>query len=429
MGDRSTKVTCWNCGVPQDPGPVCVNCGAPMVAPSVRLAVDDPDAKIRSRWRRKRTWAGLGALVLMALAVIVVVILSVPDAAALGIGTLAAAVPAFFYFRLIVRLDRYEPDPRSVLLGSFAWGAVGAVFFALIASLLFEGLLEAAIGTDAASVLTLVVGAPLVEETCKGLAVLALLLFYRREFDSVLDGLVYGALVGLGFAMTENILYLGGEYLSGGLDALWTLFLARVVIDGLGHSVYTATTGAAIGFARSRYRKGMARGVVPFLGWSLAVVQHMLWNGGLVVVALLMGPEKADTLSVVMVMAAVLTLPGIVVMALIGRSQNRRELQVLRDFLPDEVRIGALTAEEYAMLTTPSYRKAAMKMARRRSGRQGQKDMRLFFAMAADLAFRRYHHSRGESLGPDDAARDARARMELARVRESAIGPSLKIGK
>ena len=56
--------------------------------------------------------------------------------------------------------------------------------------------------------------APVVEESVRGLAILLILWFQRRELDGVVDGLVYAGLAGAGFA-TENILYLGRAWPPG----------------------------------------------------------------------------------------------------------------------------------------------------------------------------------------------------------------------
>jgi protease PrsW len=127
-----------------------------------------------------------------------------------------------------------------------------------------------------------VIGAPLVEKSFKGIAVLAVLNFARDEIDSTLDGLIYGALVGVGFAMTENIHYFGQTYLEGGLGEFGTLVVSRAVLGGFGHPAYAAITGAAVGWSRGHYGRGIARAVVPVLGWALAAVLHANWNGGLV---------------------------------------------------------------------------------------------------------------------------------------------------
>jgi RsiW-degrading membrane proteinase PrsW (M82 family) len=167
------------------------------------------------------------------------------------------------------------------VLACFIWGAVGSILFSLAAGLLFQFAIEEALGAQVAEAASVVIGAPLVEESFKEIAVLAVLIFARDEIDSTLDGLIYGALVGVGFAMTENIHYFGQTYLEGGLGEFGTLVVSRAVLGGFGHPAYAAITGTAVGWSRGRYGRGIARVVVPILGWALAVL-HGTWNGGLV---------------------------------------------------------------------------------------------------------------------------------------------------
>ncbi len=189
---------------------------------------------------------------------------------------------------------------------------------------------------------SVVLGAPLVEETAKGIAVLGVLVLARHELDNTLDGLVYGALVGVGFAMTENVLYFGQSYLEGGLGDLGELFIARAVFGGFGHPAYTAVTGAAIGWARCRYGRGLARVAVPLLGWAIAVALHAAWNGGLVYTQFRRGDE-IRLLQAVAVQAAVVIAPAVLVLYAVARLSARHELQILRDRLRDEVASGVLT--------------------------------------------------------------------------------------
>ncbi|MEZ4499997.1 MAG: PrsW family glutamic-type intramembrane protease, partial [Thermomicrobiales bacterium] len=120
----------------------------------------------------------------------------------LAIATVAAVVPAIVYVLAILSFDRYEQEPLRAIAYAFSWGATGAVLFSVVAEGVFAGITTAAAGEDAAGALTLIVGAPLIEESFKGLALLILLRTYRHELNSVLDGLVYGAVIGIGFAMT-----------------------------------------------------------------------------------------------------------------------------------------------------------------------------------------------------------------------------------
>jgi RsiW-degrading membrane proteinase PrsW (M82 family) len=237
---------------------------------------------------RHRVGMGLLGCVLAAVSlvaiglVVLLVVAAVPDRAGLLMSVAAASIPALIYAAIVLRLDRYEIEPLRAVLACFTWGAVGAILFSVAAGLLFQFAVEETLGAQAAEVSSVVIGAPLVEESFKGIAVLAVLIFARDEIDSTLDGLVYGALVGVGFAMTENILYFGQAYLEGGFREFGTLVLGRAVLGGFGHPAYTAITGAAIGWSRGRYGRGIARAIVPVLGWALAVVLHATWNGGLV---------------------------------------------------------------------------------------------------------------------------------------------------
>ena len=225
-----------------------------------------------------------------------------------GRGDRRLSMPTLAYLWYVLSLDRYEKEPLRAVAFAFGWGAVGAVIFSVFAELFFAGFAILAAGEDDADTLTLVVGAPVIEEAFKGLALLLLLWFYRQEFDNVLDGVVYGAVVGLGFAMTENIGYFIIAYEEDGASGLGELFLVRAVINGFGHAMYTGIVGAAIGWSRSRYARGAARIAVPVLGYLIAVLLHMLWNGGVLFIADLQ--ERKQTIwSVMLVEVPLFVIP------------------------------------------------------------------------------------------------------------------------
>jgi RsiW-degrading membrane proteinase PrsW (M82 family) len=389
-------------------------CGLPL-RPEAGTVAAVPRPK---RKRRLALKIVLGIVVFVAVACVVfLVAASVWDPVALPLSVGAAVVPALFYSWIVLSLDKYEKEPRRAIIAAFAWGAVGAVLFSLIAEIIFDQILITSVGEDGASFLSIAIGAPFIEEFFKGIALLVLLWFFRREFDNVLDGLVYGALIGLGFAMTENILYFGQAYFDDGARGLGQLFIVRAVIDGFGHAQYTGTTGAALGWARSRYHRGMGRIVVPFLGFGLAVFQHFLWNTGLIVIAGIQGGD-ASIWSVVLIEAPLFTFPSLLVLYLIARTSSRRELQILRDQLAPEVHYGVLTPDEYRTLTTEPLRREALRTAKLRGGRPLQQTLQHFFQTAAELAFRKYHLSRGEYPKPGQQAPEDAYRAELAHLRE-----------
>ena len=359
----------------------------------------------------------VGLLVLAATAaVILVIVVTVPDPLGLLLSVIASSIPAAFYAGVILRLDRYESEPMRVVMACFAWGAIGAILLSIIASIIFEGVVADYLGPEFAPGLTVVLGAPLIEETCKGVALLVVLLIARDEFDTTLDGLVYGALVGAGFAMTENILYFGQTYLEGGLGPFGTLVVARAILGGLAHPAYTAVTGAALGWARSQYGRGWQRFVVPVLGWLGAVALHMAWNGGLVLTASWLGGDPG-IVELVAVQALIVLVPAVTVLYVVARLSHRHELEILRRELRGEVENGTLSEGEYRMLTDDGRRKETLAIAKARGGRVLRGQQLAFFHTAGDLAFRRYHRQRGDADKPAYRERDAQDRKRLFDLR------------
>lgn len=196
-----------------------------------------------------------------------------------------AFIPAFFFSWFIYWLDRYEKEPRWLLFMAFFWGGFVAIIGALIGSLILDVGFTAVLQDE-----TLVdiaggsITAPFVEEFWKGLAVLAVVLMFRKEFDSILDGIVYGAIAGLGFAATENVLYFTGQYADGGWAAMFTNFALRIGVFAWGHPFYTAFTG--IGFAVARMNRNIiVKIIAPIVGYFLAVFAHSFHNTSLVFVS------------------------------------------------------------------------------------------------------------------------------------------------
>jgi protease PrsW len=373
---------------------------------------------MRKRGRVSFRGCVLVAVSLLAIAIVaIIVVASVPNRLGLALSVVAASVPALIYAAIILRLDRYEIEPVRTLVACFAWGAVGAILVSLVGGVLFQIGVETLFDGPTGSIISVALGAPLVEETAKGIAVLAVLVFARDEIDSTLDGLVYGAFVGVGFAMTENILYFGQSYLEGGIGDLGELFVARAVLGGFGHPAYTAVTGAAIGWARSRYGQGVARVAVPFLGWVVAVALHAAWNGGLIYTQFRRGDE-IGLLQAVAVHAAVVIAPAVLVLYAIARLSARYELQILRDQLRDEVASGVLSATEYETITDGAARQRALATARERGGRSLRSRQQAFFHTAAELAFRSHHRGRGETLTPRQMTADESDRRRLIALRE-----------
>ncbi len=197
---------------------------------------------------------------------------------ALFVSLLCGFTPMFFFAAFIYWLDRYEKEPFSLLGATFLWGVVIATGGAFIINTLFGIGIYIATGSEAAADFgTTSIVAPIVEEFLKGLAVAIVFFMYRKEFDSVLDGLLYGGIAGLGFAASENTLYIyRNGYLEGGWEGLAFLVFVRVFLVGWMHAFFTAFTGA--GFAYMRLSLSPLRFTYPLIGYGLAVATHAFHN-------------------------------------------------------------------------------------------------------------------------------------------------------
>jgi protease PrsW len=187
--------------------------------------------------------------------------------------------PMLLFAYLIYWLDRYEREPVVLLGMVFTWGAVVAAGAAFIINTSLGIGIYLFTNSEAASNLTTgSLIAPLVEETLKGIAVLIIFLVFHREFDSILDGIVYAGIVALGFAATENIYYIYtyGYQESGYSGLLWMIFV-RVILVGWQHPFYTAFTGIGLAIARMS-RQTLVKLFSPLIGWSAAVFTHSFHN-------------------------------------------------------------------------------------------------------------------------------------------------------
>jgi RsiW-degrading membrane proteinase PrsW (M82 family) len=187
-------------------------------------------------------------------------------------------VPMFFFAYILYWLDRYEKEPIPLLIGVFVWGMLVAAGGAYVLNTIFGISVFAVTGSEAASnIATGSISAPFVEEGLKGMAVLLVFLVFRREFDSILDGIVYAGIAALGFAATENVLYIWRGYDAEGWSGLFQLVLIRVVLVGWQHPFYTAFTGLGLATARMS-RSWLVKIAAPLLGFGLAMFAHSLHN-------------------------------------------------------------------------------------------------------------------------------------------------------
>lgn len=221
---------------------------------------------------------GFIVLGLIALGVAAYLIYAVGPMAAV-VAAIMAMVPLGIVLFAVRWIDRWEPEPLPALVFALLWGAAASVAIALLTSfgVQLAGALVGIGPSPAVDFATGVIQAPIVEESAKGFGILLLFWVFRRHFDGPVDGIVYGAMIGVGFAFTENIQYFGLA-LTSDMGNVGETFFLRGILSPFAHVMFTACTGAVLGFASRRATVGAGFGFY-LLGLIPAVFLHALWNG------------------------------------------------------------------------------------------------------------------------------------------------------
>ncbi|GIF24161.1 RsiW-degrading membrane proteinase PrsW (M82 family) [Actinoplanes tereljensis] len=332
------------------------------------------------------------------------------------IGLVAAFLPVPLLVASFLWLDRYEPEPVRYLAFCFVWGAAVATAVALlvntVTSIWFEkwGLPDA---------LVAVLVAPFIEESMKALGPVLLSWRRRSEWSGITDGIVYCGMSALGFAMVENVLYLGGHgYRSGveeygpatGLQNVFLIFIVRILFTGFAHPLFTSMTGIGLGIAaRSGDRR--VRWLAPLAGLLLAMILHGTFN-------------LLPTLSVTFAQPLIMLYGYLGFMvpfffAVVGFAIALRawEGRLTERVLPLYVRTGWFSPPEVAALGSLGRRHSARQWAKRVAGPVGAKAMRDFQFAATQLALLRDGMQRGLRARPFeqqvDTAEEHRLLVEL----------------
>ena len=188
-------------------------------------------------------------------------------------------VPMFLFAAFVNWLDRYEKEPKLLLGAAFGWGVVIAGGGAYILNTVFGISVYTLTGSaDVAEFGTTSIAAPIIEEALKGLAVLVVFFLFRKEFDSILDGIVYAAITAMGFAAIENVLYIyRNGYQESGWEGFWVLVVIRVMLVGWMHPFFTAFTGIGLAIARMS-RNTLVKILAVPTGYAVAVFTHAFHN-------------------------------------------------------------------------------------------------------------------------------------------------------
>ena len=372
----------------------------PIEAPSVSPVPVQATAPRRSG-RSAPIWIG-GILALLLMALVGYFLTFIGTGASL-LGAILALIPLAGVFLAIRYIDRWEPEPRWLIVFAIAWGAIASVAIALGVDLVLS-LVFGERDTPAAEVFGTVVQAPIVEEFAKGLGVLIIYAMARRAFDGPVDGIVYGALVGAGFAFTENIQYFAISYIEGGVGQTSVTFFVRGIMSPFAHVMFTSVTGFALGLAA---RRGATTGqaIGPWLlGLAGAIALHAFWNGSAVFT------DFFSTYLMLQVPLFVLFIIGILAL-------RREESRLTRKRLGEYAAAGWFTPQEVDMLATPAGRRAGLNWARTLQGDRTP-IMKKFITDATTLAMTRQRAVTGRD---PHAAEDERTLLEQTAATRQAL--------
>jgi RsiW-degrading membrane proteinase PrsW (M82 family) len=252
----------------------------------------------------------------------------------MAVGGMLAFPAMAIYLTFLRLLDRYDPEPLDALVLCLLWGACAATGYSALVNSVIAEFTTALAGPSVGGFVGAVISAPVVEEFWKGLAVWGVFYYLRREFDGVIDGIIYATFTAIGFAATENVIYYG-RALAQDPQALVATFVMRGLIAPWGHPLYTSMTGIGLGLARESHRHSVKL-LAPAIGYFGAVFLHALWNGS-ATVADAMG---APGLFLLMLPLWFLFVISFVIMVVILVQRRGR---IIREHLVDEVALGHLT--------------------------------------------------------------------------------------
>jgi RsiW-degrading membrane proteinase PrsW (M82 family) len=306
------------------------------------------------------------------------------------VSLLAGLIPALAYLAVLYWADQYEKEPVRLLAAAFAWGALPALLVAVALQLFFPvpgGVLEA----RSVEMMSTGLVAPLVETALIGAAVLFIAWRHRREFDGVLDGVIYGAVAGLGFALTANTLTYLMAFLQYGFGGLGRTIWIDGMLYGLNHALYAAILGAGLGYARAAPRRWQ-RWAVPLGAFILAVAIHAFHN---LAIDSTMGWNVA---TLVVTWIGLLVIIGVMVWSV--REQRQCLVAELAGEVPEAI---------YRWLSIPAGGWLAEWRALWRGGPRALLQVRHVFQLCAKLAFKKM-----AGRQPDEPA----AAAEVGKLRE-----------
>ncbi len=299
---------------------------------------------------------------------------------------LVYAIPMFL---LVYFLDLYEREPLSLVFSALLWGAFASTLLSIVASTGWQDVAFSLLGENSLEWGAAVI-APPIEEILKGAGVLFIALIARDEMDDLLDGFVYGAIVGLGFTIVEDVLYFIGVF-GGSIGGVLEGFFIRVVASGLyGHMLYSGLFGIGVAFfVTRRGRVSTAKRLVIAGGLILiGILGHALWNSPL----LYFFPDTLSSPGDYLQLVLATTLKGaplLVFVIVMVKLARKREQRWLHTSLKDEIGGPGIHEVELATLENPAARRRSRREMKARSGPVAAATLKRLQKAQIDLAMMR----------------------------------------
>lgn len=341
------------------------------------------------------TVGAVGTLVLNSLGEFAVLVQGRPSG--LLVGLTISLIPAISINLLVNFIDRFKREPWFLRLAAFLWGAIIAIPPAVFIEQFVDGIISSwweVHPNIALHSFLQGLDAGVTEETVKGLGLLLLFIVLHDQFDNVTDGIVYGALIGAGFAMVENVVnFINPRDLLG-------LIVGRIVLGWFCHSTFTVCFGASLGYIRHT-KVRWQQIIIPLLGYLLAVGLHTGFDfvNAFVRNFSFMHPNNTTVTTLLIVVVVSDYIPPfiaqVVILSVLIRALAH-EAAIICEFLAAEVSNGVVTVDEYALLQNSFARTKNERQILRHQGLRQWLRVKALYQTEIGLAFRKWHVSMGD---------------------------------
>jgi RsiW-degrading membrane proteinase PrsW (M82 family) len=286
------------------------------------------------------------------------------------------ALPVFW---LVSRVDLFEREPRLVLLAALLWGGVVATSLAGYANGAWLSVMSKVAPLDVTADWGPAVVGPGVEETLKLMGIVTLFLIVPEEFDGVMDGFVYGAMVGLGFTVVEDVSYFIHAAVAFGtatdqVGPVIDMFVIRVIAGGLyTHVIFTGIAGVGFAYFVKRTGPPRVKHWIALIGCvGVGVAAHVVWNSPWMQTILKLEPGATEPSAMQWIeYGTVKGLPFLLLLVVLVLFATKSEEKTFRAIVAGEPDEAVITEPEIKSLRSLLARRSARNAAAQLRGPAG----------------------------------------------------------